>query len=191
MESENSAFAFYAPKLYGEYCDVLGELFRNDPALSWNFSNSIFPAATINFGPHTVRFDHLDSANSAAGWCDIVAMGDYDFHKGGHLVLFDIKMVIAFPPGSHILIPSATMRHGNTPVQPHETRLGFTQYAAGGLFRWVENGCQTMKDAARWDPDLRARLDQEAPGRFEKLLHLYSKLDNVVSDRQTVFSKGP
>ncbi|KAF7968024.1 hypothetical protein HWV62_32154 [Athelia sp. TMB] len=184
-----AAFAFYAPKLYREYCEVLGDVFANDPLLRWNFPNSIFPAATINFGPQSVCFDHLDYGNFAAGWCDIIAMGNYDFRKGGHLVLFDIKKIVTFPPGSHILIPSATMRHGNTPIQPHENRLAFTQYAAGGLFRWVENGCQTVRDSERTAPALRARLDIEAPGRFAKLLKLYSKVDELAADREQVFGK--
>jgi hypothetical protein len=151
--------------------------------LTWNFNNSIFPTATINFGPQTVCYDHLDVANKAAGWCDITAMGPYDYKKGGHLILFDIDKIIEFPPGSHILIPSAVMRHANTPIQPHERRMGFTQYASGALFRWVDNGfCKS----AEVKPELRAKLDAEAPMRFESLLNLYSKLEELEEDRSEV-----
>ncbi|KAJ6626308.1 hypothetical protein B0H10DRAFT_2303954 [Mycena sp. CBHHK59/15] len=34
-------------------------------------------------------------------------------------------------------MPSGCVDHGNTPLQPGETRTSMTQYAAGGLFRWV------------------------------------------------------
>jgi hypothetical protein len=67
---------------------------------------------------------------------------------GGHLVLRDLGIVVEFPPGSTILIPSALITHYNTPVRPNETRFSIVQYAAGGLFRWVENGFKT--DAA-WE----------------------------------------
>ena len=61
------------------------------------------------------------------------------------IVLFDIDKIIEFPPGSQ----SVVMRHGNTPIQPHKKCMGFTQYAAGALFRWVDNGFQTAEDKLR------------------------------------------
>jgi len=64
--------------------------------------------------------------------------------------------------------PSAILAHSNVAIVPKETRYSFTQYAAGGLFRWVENGIQKsedfyaslseeaqeeqqLKDAVRWE----------------------------------------
>lgn len=178
------AFAFYAPKMYQEYADVLGRLFEHDSALKWNFNNSIFPAATINFGPQSVCYDHLDSANRAVGWCDIFAMGDYDCQKGGHLVLFDIETYVVFPPGSHILIPSAIMRHGNTPIGDNETRLGFTQYAAGGLFRWVDNG---FKKAPKRRKNKKYALELAA--RFKKSIGMFSTVEGLLQDRLDAFGK--
>lgn len=51
--------------------------------------------------------------------------------------------MIEFPPGSTIIIPSAALRHSNAAIQQGETRYSFTQYTAGGLFRWVDQGYQT------------------------------------------------
>lgn len=170
--------------MYQEYVEVLGRLFEQDRTLKWNFNNSIFPAATINFGPQSVCYDHLDSANRAVGWCDIFAMGDYDCQKGGHLVLFDIKTYIVFPPGSHILIPSAIMRHGNTPISSGETRLGFTQYAAGGLFRWVDNG---FKKAPKRRKNRKYKLALAA--RFKTSIGLFSTVESLLQDRLDMFSQ--
>jgi hypothetical protein len=178
--------AYYAPKLFQHYVEVLGALHDRDPALEWNFSNSAFPSATINFGPEAVCFDHLDYFNKAIGWCDICSLGDYDPQKGGHLILFDIKRVIQFPPGSHILIPSALMRHGNTPIQKGEIRRGFTQYAAGALFRWVDNGYMRAEDVKG---KRKEELEVQDPSRYGELLNLYSTLDNLVQDRMDVFGK--
>lgn len=171
--------AYYAPKLYWEYTDKLGQLIDHDPSLHWNFNNSIYPTVMVNFGPQTVCYDHLDFGNKVAGWCNITAAGSYDYKQGGHLILFDIDKIIEFPPGSHILILSAVMCHSNTPIQPHERHMGFTQYAAGTLFQWVDNGFQRVEDV---QGKLKEKLDAEAPMCFEHLLGLYLKLEELVDD---------
>ncbi|KAF7965063.1 hypothetical protein HWV62_698 [Athelia sp. TMB] len=182
----SSAFSCFAPKLYSRYCDYFTRLLEHDAALKggWNFENSIFPTTTVNFGPNAVCFDHLDYANAAVGWCAVTSVGDYDPVRGGHLVLFDIDTIIEFPPGSTILIPSSVMRHGNTPIQAGETRAGITQYAAGALFRWVDNGFMSAEDTS---DEVKARMAAEAPGRFRKLLDLYSTLDSLANDVKAAF----
>ena len=156
---------------------------QHDSRLRWYFNNSIFPATTVNFGPDAACWDHIDHANYACGWCAIWGLGRYDPTQGGHLILFDVKKFIQFPPGSLILIPSALMRHANTPLQPGDERLGLTQYAAGGLFRWVENGFRTAEHA---DESTRSRMEVEARGRYRALLNLYSKHGQLSEDRLSV-----
>ncbi|KAJ7869744.1 hypothetical protein B0H14DRAFT_2571680 [Mycena olivaceomarginata] len=112
---------------------------------SRNFPGSIFVAYTFNFGPCAVCASHIDFANLAWGWCAITALGDFDPDRGGHLILWDLRLVIRFPPGSTILIPSALIRHSNVPIQDYEYRGSFVQYTAGGLFRWVRNGFRTAE----------------------------------------------
>lgn len=147
MFPDSGAFSAYAPKLYERYCDYFERLHAHDPTLTWNFPKSVFPATTVNFGPNAVCYDHLDFGNAAAGWCAITSAGSYDPKLGGHLILFDIDLIVEFPPGSTILIPSSIMRHGNTPVQSGETRVSMTHYAAGGLFRYVDHGFSTQEKA--------------------------------------------
>lgn len=178
------ALQYFSPKMFERYCDYMGRLAAHDDDIksNWNFKNSVFPSTTINFGPSAICYDHLDFANAAAGWCSISCAGSFDPEKGGHMVLFDIEQIIEFPPGSTILIPSSVMRHGNTPVQEGEKRVGMTQYAAGGLFRWVDNGFQKQAKGK-----LSKMKQAEAAGRFESLLGLYSHIDELVSDRAKVF----
>ncbi|KAF7972612.1 hypothetical protein HWV62_17434 [Athelia sp. TMB] len=182
----SSAFSYYGPKMFARYCGYFSRLRANNAALVWPFDNSVFPTTTVNFGPNATCYDHLDYANAAAGWCSITSAGSYDPRHGGHLILFDIKTVVQFPPGATILIPSSVWRHGNTPIQPGETRVGMTQYAAGGLFRWVDNGFMRAKDTSE---EAQARMRAEAPTRFNSLLKLYSTLESLVSDRISVFGK--
>lgn len=139
---------------------------------------------TVNFGPNAVCYDHLDFGNAAAGWCAITSAGSYNPKLGGHLILFDIDLIVEFPPGATILIPSSIMRHGNTPVQEGETRVGITQYAAGGLFRYVDHGFSTQENA---EPEVRARVLAEGGYRFESLLSLFSHVESLEGDRLNLY----
>ncbi|KAJ7797688.1 hypothetical protein B0H13DRAFT_2392045 [Mycena leptocephala] len=139
----NCLFATFAPSLFAFYQTQMAMIAQWRPRLRWNFARSVFAACTFNFGPHAITVPHLDFGNLAWGWCAITALGIFDPDVGGHLILWDLKLVIRFPPGSTILIPSAIIRHSNVPIGFHERRFSFTQYTAGGLFRWIRNGFQT------------------------------------------------
>jgi hypothetical protein len=174
----------FAPKVYDYVASKLAALFEHHPDLNRNFEHSIFPAATFNFGPKCVCRCHTDHGNAAYFWCPITALGNNDPTKGGHLILFDLRLVIEFPPGSTILIPSGILRHGNTPIQDHETRMSFTQYSAGGLIRWVEYGFRTeekfkAEDKTGWKE---AVLNRGA--RAEWALNLFSKYNELEQDHQ-------
>jgi hypothetical protein len=145
-----------------------------------NYPGSVFAAATMNFGPQVRCCKHLDSQNLAFGWCAITAFGDFDPTKGGHLILWDLKLAVEFPPGSTILIPSATVVHSNTPVQGHEKRLSFTQYSAGGMFRWVDNGLQTEHELQHSDKERHDLILILKEHRWNMGLGMYSNLDELL-----------
>ncbi|CAK5284023.1 unnamed protein product [Mycena citricolor] len=137
------AFRVTAPELWFYYWLNMTSLLQWGASfLVWAFTRSVFAACTFNLGPRAVTCDHLDHANLAWGWCVITALCWFDPDRGGHLILRDLKLIIRFPAGSSIFLPSALLKHSNAPVQPAEKRLSFTQYTAGGLFRWVQNGFQ-------------------------------------------------
>jgi hypothetical protein len=93
------------------HTEMLDALVAHNSGLICNFPRevSVFAAATFNFGPATVTFPHTDTLNLVWGWCAITALGAFDPQRGGHLVLWDLCLVIQFPPGSTILIPSAIL----------------------------------------------------------------------------------
>lgn len=140
------AFKTFSPEMYAHYENLKIQLMRDNPSLRFNWERCVYAAASMNLGPQTVTSVHTDHMNYAPGWCSIMALGDYDYTKGGHIVLWDLKIVIPFPPGAVIFIPSAILRHSNTTVSPGEKRMSFTQFSAGSLFRWVDCGCQTQKN---------------------------------------------
>ncbi|KAK7029973.1 hypothetical protein R3P38DRAFT_3188898 [Favolaschia claudopus] len=184
---QSSGLARYAPKLYKYYIDTLSSLFERQPEMRHNFSNSIFPAATFNLGPHTVADEHLDFNNCAHGLCAITSAGPYDHRHGGQLFLKQVNMLIPFPSGSTALIPSAFMEHGNTPIKRNESRFSFTQYAAGGLFRWVKYGFRTAKSLLEMPGGVArvAALDGEPGSRWTWAMGLFSKVDELEADRRS------
>ncbi|KAJ7921641.1 hypothetical protein B0H13DRAFT_2230554 [Mycena leptocephala] len=117
-------FANWAPNLFDFYVDYMRLFYKRYKHLKRPFLNGIFSACTFNLGPRTCALSHRDFGDLAFGWCAITAFGDFDYRKGGHLTLWDCKLILEFPPG-------------------HEQRFSFTQYTAGGLFRWVEHDFQT------------------------------------------------
>ncbi|THU90572.1 hypothetical protein K435DRAFT_613407, partial [Dendrothele bispora CBS 962.96] len=139
----NCIFKAYSFRTYQYYSKCLDEIYSWKPDLRCHFERSVFGTCTVNFGPRTASRPHRDGANLAFGWCAITALGNFDPNKGGHLILWDLGLVIRFPPGSTILIPSALIKHSNIPIQNGETRYSFVQYSAAGLFRWVYNGFKT------------------------------------------------
>ncbi|KAJ7734297.1 hypothetical protein B0H14DRAFT_3517172 [Mycena olivaceomarginata] len=124
-------FANWAPRLFDFYVIYMTLLYARYTHLCRPFKNGIFSACTFNLGPRTCALGHRDFANLAFGLCAITALGDFDYKAGGHLVLWDCKLVIEFPPGCTILIPSAAIYHSNIPIGRKEHRYSFTQYTAG------------------------------------------------------------
>ncbi|KAF7975807.1 hypothetical protein HWV62_8493 [Athelia sp. TMB] len=178
----SSALAFWCPRLHRYYCETLGRLFKRYPLLHRNFNRSVFPCITVNFGPHTCCYPHRDSNNLPYGLCAITALGSFDPTRGGHLVLWDLRLIIEFPAGSTILVPSATVQHSNIKIQEGETRYSFTQYAAGGLFRWVEHGFKSERDRkAGWSPEQHEQDALEGARRWEEGVALFSTLDELRS----------
>lgn len=184
----SSQFAFWFPKVYRHYVSRLQPLFNRYTHLRHNFNNSVFPACTFNATPNTVALDHADKGNWAGGPCQITSGGTFDHAKGGHIILFDLKRVIQFPSGSTILIPSASIRHGNTPIQPGETRYSFTQYCAGGLLRWVDCGFRSLQDCAEKVPSIYEDIVSNSQRRCQAALDMLSFVDSVHNDRMEVLN---
>ncbi|KAH6884700.1 hypothetical protein BKA70DRAFT_1445725 [Coprinopsis sp. MPI-PUGE-AT-0042] len=176
----------WAPGFYHYAKTKLDSLFAHMPNLRRNFLKSVYPRAAFNLGDDVCTFVHLDVMNCPFGWCSIQALGTFDHTKGGHLVLPDLKLVIEFPSTTLIFMPSATLRHANTPIQKGESRASFTQYCPGGLFRYVDNGFKTEKQLKASDPDRYEEVMALKESRWETGLGLWSKLGDVVQPVEAV-----
>ncbi|KAJ7662501.1 hypothetical protein B0H17DRAFT_1211895 [Mycena rosella] len=103
------------------------------PHLPHSFQCSMFSSVAFNFSPHVWTFCHRDILNLPFGWCTVQSAGEFHRTHSGHLVLWDLKLVMDFPHSTVILLPSATIAHSNIPVHANETRVLFTQYTTNGL----------------------------------------------------------
>ena len=181
-------FRFYFPKVYQEYQQNMEALLDNHREFQRPIANTQFAAASFNFGPHAVTFEHTDSGNKSNGICPIFCSGTFDSRKGGHLVLRQLKLIVEFPAGSIALIPSATLMHGNTSIQSGEQRESFTQYAAGGLFRWVQYGFRSWKSLSA-HPNLLAEELERRPMRWEQAISQFSSVSSLHSDRMRLYGQ--
>ncbi|KAG6815570.1 hypothetical protein H0H93_009451 [Arthromyces matolae] len=176
----DAAFNLWAPKLHKHYREHLFPLFKRLDYLRPIFARSIYTAAAFNFGPNVFTVAHRDCMNLPGGWCAIQSLGTFDHTKGGHIFFPQLKMVVEFPSGALVLIPSATIIHGNIPVQEGNSRASFTQYSAGGLFRYVENGYCTEAQLRRTDKKGYERICALKETRWQTDYERYSLLSDLV-----------
>ncbi|KAK7433481.1 hypothetical protein VKT23_020767 [Stygiomarasmius scandens] len=173
-------FYSYAENTFALYKENLELLLASDPNLTRLFEKSVWSACTFNFGPATATWPHTDQGNLSFGWCAITALGNFNPDLGGHLVLWDLGLIIRFPPGSTILLPSAVLVHSNIPIDKGETRYSLVQYSSGGLFRWVQNGMKSnvsLKKEGLLPP--RNIMKQAGSTRWLKGIDMFSKWSDI------------
>jgi hypothetical protein len=179
------AFAAYMPKGYVWVNDVVqaNVQYYKDVGymLTRPFRNSVWPACTWNMPPKSCACDHRDAGNAPCIPCSITALGNFDPDRSGALILFDLRLVIRFPPGSTILICSGGMRHANTAIHPDDRRASFIQYCAGGLSRHIEYEFQAGDEV---DEDVVEAVAARSEERWEESLALFSTRSSLDRDRK-------
>ena len=162
-------------------------LHKTQPDLNINFPGySVYPAAAANMGPRSISLEHIDGLNSPVIPCALTAAGKYNPDEGGHIYLWDLKLVIRFPPGSTIIISSSCLRHGNTPIPSYQRRYTFTQYFPGGLVRWIQSGCKGHK---LFTEEEQRKYDELCRARYAQAANIFSTMDSLASDRQLLILK--
>ena len=171
------------PKAYRYYKTNLDKLSERYPDIGHPlFPRSIMPSAAFNIGKRVVTKKHVDSQNYPFGWCMVTALGNFDATKGGHLVLWDLKLIIEFPAGACICLPSALITHSNIPTKESETRMSFTQYCPGEIFRFIENGFKTDTILKVENPDLFLAIEKARELRIRQGFAMFSKIEDLIRD---------
>lgn len=133
-------FQLIFPKLHQCYQKTLGMASALVHDCSPPSKAAPFATYTLNVGDRCVCGAHVDGMNLACGLCMVIPFGTFDFRKGGHLILHELKLVIEVPPGGTVLFPSAIITHENIPIAEGELRQSITAFTPGTLFQWVNNG---------------------------------------------------
>ncbi|KAH9009462.1 hypothetical protein EDB85DRAFT_1881571, partial [Lactarius pseudohatsudake] len=185
----NTAFAMSAPKLYRHYEQLADSLltYELEEALQRPYAKCAFMASTINLGDKVVTLRHKDHKNLPSGLCAVVSMGDYNHKLGGHLVLHELKLIMEFPPGYVIFLPSASITHSNIEISDDEWRSSITYYTAGGLFRWHAYGGRTEERLRTEDPQLWNRMKDGMEARWKEAIDLFSKYEELEDDIRKFF----
>ncbi|KAF8153712.1 hypothetical protein K438DRAFT_2026628 [Mycena galopus ATCC 62051] len=164
------AFSLWVPRLYSHYVGYNTSLASSFPHLTRPFKKSVFSCAAFNFS-NVWTFEHCDVYNLPFGWCAVQSLGHFNPQRSRP------------PAGALILLPSATVAHSNIPVEEREERMSFTQFTAGGLFRFVNNGFRTQAEFAAQEPAEYLRAMELRETRWEEGLRLFSTISELL-DKQ-------
>jgi hypothetical protein len=118
---------------------------RAFPSCKLPFRKLPFAQFTFNVGPRCCSKRHYDHLNEAIGWCLVSPFGHWDHTLGGHIILHKLKLIVEFPPGSSLLLPSALVAHENISISTEERRMVITAYTSGSFFQYADNQFTTLK----------------------------------------------
>ncbi|KAJ3520669.1 hypothetical protein NMY22_g12652 [Coprinellus aureogranulatus] len=178
---QSSTFQSTMPKLYAHYHSHTIPIRKRLTHLVPNWDKSIFSAAACNLGEQVATCLHRDCRNLPFGFCVVHALGAFEHTQGCHIILKEPKLVVQFPSGTHILLPSAVITHGNTPVKQGETRASFTQYTAGAMFRYADCGYTTLKRVKKGNKALYRKILADNETRWQRGLELWPTVDELLN----------
>ena len=141
------------------------------------------PSAAFNLGKRVSTKKHVDAQNCPFGWCTITALGNFNASKGGHIILWDLGLILEFPARACVCIPSALITHSNIPTSESEIRMSFTQYCSGEIFRHIENGFRTDKLLGIQDPAILAFRLNARKKRIDEGYKMFSKMEELMESR--------
>jgi hypothetical protein len=120
------------------------ELLKHYPTLMYPSDSSVFSAVTFEFGgPHRQNMPSgSPTTYEAAKWSCLTALGKYAPMHGGHIIFWDLGLVVCFPPGATILFLAGLIRYSFVKVRQGEHRHAVLQWAGGGIACWLANGCR-------------------------------------------------
>jgi hypothetical protein len=111
----------------------------------------------------------------------VSAYGDFDHRTGGHLILWDLNLLIEFPPDYTICLPSALFVHSNVPLaREEETRHSITSFTAAGIFRWVAFGMKTKAESS--SEDIKKVAKKWYKKEFKEGIKTWTKLADLLED---------
>ncbi|TEB24738.1 hypothetical protein FA13DRAFT_1796938 [Coprinellus micaceus] len=156
----SAALSVWAPDLYAHYKTNLDSLLKKMPTLQRNFNKSTFACSAFNFEPMACTCAYRDCMNLPFG----SSPWDIRPYKGR---------------------PSPVLAHPNITIQPGENRASFTQFTAGDLFRFLDNGFKTEEGLRKSvSKKIYAAKMKEKETRWELGLGKWSAMEDLVDRAQ-------
>lgn len=156
---------------------MLKEICENDPSLK-RAPYTDYAAISVNLKKSQGTFPHLDDKNSQQDMCGVTPTGTFDSTKGGHMILWELRLVIQFPAYSTIFLPSSLITHGNTPIAAGEERASFVFYTAGGLHMFRDLGMSTLANLKKRYPQKAKQFLKDGPERVKEGLKYFMHVTN-------------
>lgn len=166
-------FSTWFPEQCALHRLIMDETSRSNPEAKPPIPGGSFSAMTVNLGPKTVASPHRDVKNYGPSVCFDYADGDFNWRRGGHLILHEPRKIIELPPGCIVLFPSACITHENVPIGDGETRNSITAYMAGGLLQHLEQGRRTQGEWKRDDPEGFREYCREGEARWKSGIAMF------------------
>jgi hypothetical protein len=164
----------YCPEFYDRSRTLLADLKAHDPRVIPAFENTAFATTTFNAGPLTRTIPHLDMMDAPDGQCAVSAFGNFDHRISGHMIIWDLKLILEFPPGYTILLPSGLFIHSNSALcGKDDKRYSITSYTGGALFRYRDHGFQYKNEASN---KVIAEVAKGRPKSYADILQKYTSL---------------
>ncbi|KAJ7431197.1 hypothetical protein B0H11DRAFT_2262220 [Mycena galericulata] len=142
---QNAVLKQAAPRLWNDARRVIDAVVSNDQTLN-------LPMKLANEGPHQpTAFSELEYRFSVPelprtepndhppAFRAITSVGNYLYHEG-KLILWQLRIVLDFPPGSTFIFPAGVVRYSFTQVEKPGWQMIITQSCSAGLHGFVANG---------------------------------------------------
>ena len=113
----------------------------------------------------------------------VTSLGSFDATRGGHLFLRELGLVVEFPIGASVLLPSAVIAHGNTRLGKSDDRASVTMYNAGGNIRWRDQGFRPQRTMTKRE---KREFDAAASLRLEEAVNRFSKIGELAADHKAL-----
>ncbi|KAJ7719392.1 hypothetical protein B0H16DRAFT_1336722, partial [Mycena metata] len=184
-------FSIFAKHLYDYYSQVVTRYEGAYTGASHPLWFGVFSAATFHLGPKIYRAMEHDLA---WGWTAITALGDYHPGQGGHIILWDLNLVVHFPPGATILLPRALVRYSFVKIRPDETRYTLIQFTPAPIINFsINGGASDVEFAANATREMHEARELDRLGECdpEFLMGMWTHFNDYEEDTHRIWRVPP
>ncbi|KAG6915875.1 hypothetical protein DXG01_009452 [Tephrocybe rancida] len=124
----------FSPKMWDKYEYTTARMNSTRWNAPINFQGSTYPAVRFNVGPQTSTVQpYMDCQQECRGLSAMTPIGNYNYKLGGHIVFYELKLIVEVVPGTTLFVPTGLLSYGTMDIQESEERMTITQCFGPGL----------------------------------------------------------